>query len=209
MTGRFISIEGLEGVGKSTQAKHLNDWIASKGHTIVRTREPGGTPIAEAVRDLVLEHHSEKMMPSTELLLVFASRAQHTEALIRPNLNDGHWVLSDRYTDATYAYQGGGRGLDLDLISNLERIVLNGFKPDLTLWLDCDAEIGLARAKQRGALDRIEQEELGFFNRCRAAYQQRFDADPSRFIRLDANQTEAQVKKDLINALEGWYEQLS
>lgn len=207
MSGKFITIEGLEGVGKSTQANNLAQWIETKGHSIVRTREPGGTPIAESIRDVVLDMHPEKMDPTTELLLVFAARKQHTESLIRPALNQGDWVLSDRYTDATYAYQGGGRKLDLSIISNLENLVLKGFKPDLTIWLDCDAEIGLARAKARGALDRIELEEIGFFNQCRAAYQQRFEADPKRFIRLDANQTIEAVKADLIQALEVWYEQ--
>ncbi|MFQ3229125.1 dTMP kinase [Reinekea sp.] len=206
MTGKFITIEGLEGVGKSTQANNLAQWIKTKGHTIVRTREPGGTPIAEAIRDVVLDMHPEKMDPTTELLLVFAARKQHTESLIRPSLTKGAWVLSDRYTDATYAYQGGGRKLDLATISHLENLVLKGFKPDLTIWLDCDAEIGLARAKARGALDRIEVEDIGFFNQCRAAYQQRFEADPMRFIRLDANQSIEAVKADLVQALEGWYD---
>lgn len=209
MIGKFITIEGLEGVGKSTQANNLAQWIESKGHKIVRTREPGGTPIAEAIRDVVLDIHPEKMDPTTELLLVFAARKQHTENLIRPTLNRGSWVLSDRYTDATYAYQGGGRKLDGVIITALETTVLAGFKPDLTIWLDCDAEIGLERAKARGALDRIELEDISFFNLCRAAYQKRFDADPDRFIRLDANQPIDAVKTDLIQALEVWYDKNS
>ena len=209
MTGKFITIEGLEGVGKSTQANNLANWIEAKGHTIVRTREPGGTPIAEAIRKVVLDLHTEAMDPTTELLLVFAARQQHTEELIRPALNRGEWVLSDRYTDATYAYQGGGRQLDNAIITHLENMVLKGFKPDLTIWLDCDAEIGLARAKVRGRLDRIEKEDIGFFNLCRQGYEQRYQADPNRFIRLDANQSIESVKADLTQALEGWYEQNS
>jgi dTMP kinase len=205
MIGKFITIEGLEGVGKSTQANLLANWVESKGHPIVRTREPGGTPIAEDIRKVVLDLHEEPMDPMTELLLVFAARKQHTELLIKPSIEKGQWVLSDRYTDATYAYQGGGRQLDVNKIYDLEQTVLEGFKPDLTIWLDCDAEIGLARAKARGSLDRIELEDIGFFNLCRKAYQERFNRDPSRFIRLDANQPIDVVTSDLIKALEQWY----
>jgi dTMP kinase len=205
MSALFISIEGLEGAGKTTQAEVLMAWLKAHGHDIIRTREPGGTEIAEAIRDLVLSHHSEQMDPVTELLLVFAARKQHVASLIRPALAAGQWVISDRFTDATYAYQGGGRGLDRSLIASLEETVLANFQPDLTIWFDCDAATGLARAQARGALDRIEGEDIAFFNRCRAQYQLRYDQQPERFIKIDAAPSQAAVSKQLITALEVYF----
>lgn len=202
MTGKFISIEGLEGAGKTTQAEVLVNWLTEKGHEIIRTREPGGTPVAEKIRQLVLDHHEEKIDPVAELLLVFAARKQHVETLIKPNLTAGNWVVSDRFTDATYAYQGGGRCLGFSLIQEVESTVLDGFQPDLTIWFDCEAEIGLARASARGELDRIEKESIAFFNRCRNAYLERSKQQPERFIRINANNSVEQVSDDLLKALE-------
>ena len=202
MKPQFITIEGLEGAGKTTQAKNLISWLEDKGHDVVHTREPGGTEIAEKIRALVLDHHDESMDPVAELLLVFAARQQHVESLIKPALSSGKWVVSDRFTDATFAYQGGGRELGVEQISQLESFVLKGFKPDLTVWLDCDAETGLGRARARGALDRIEQESIAFFDRCRAAYQARFDANPDRFMKLDASQSIEMVTHALEAQLE-------
>ncbi|WP_320826395.1 dTMP kinase [Reinekea sp.] len=205
MSALFISIEGLEGAGKTTQADVLMNWLGARGHDIIRTREPGGTEIAEAIRDIVLSHHGEKMDPMTELLLVFAARQQHVTSLIRPALAAGQWVISDRFTDATYAYQGGGRGLDQALIASLESTVLAGFQPDLTIWFDCDAATGLARAQARGALDRIEGEDIAFFNRCRAQYQLRCEQQPERFLKIDAAPPQAEVSAHLIAALEVYF----
>lgn len=205
MTGKFITIEGLEGAGKTTQAQVLVEWLEARGNRIVRTREPGGTPVAEQIRNLILDHHDEEVDPVAELLLVFAARKQHVERLIRPEIATGSWVVSDRFTDATYAYQGGGRSLDEALIRQLEVTVLNDFQPDLTIWFDCDAEIGLARASARGQLDRIEQESMAFFNRCRNAYARRAQAHPQRFIRINANNTVDKVTDELIAALEAYF----
>jgi len=201
MNGKFISIEGLEGVGKTTQAQVICKWLEDNGIDYIRTREPGGTEIAESIRELVLEHHKEKMDSKTELLLVFAARQQHVETLIKPALASGKWVLSDRFTDATYAYQGGGRELDTSLIAELEQLILKDFQPHTTIWFDCDAQTGLSRARARGALDRIELEDISFFDRCRKSYLNRSLSDPSRFIKLDAAQDIKTVSDDLIAAL--------
>jgi dTMP kinase len=206
MKSQFISIEGLEGAGKTTQAKVLCEWLERKGIEYVRTREPGGTVIAETIRELVLSHYNETMDSTAELLLVFAARKQHVETLIKPALDAGKWVISDRFTDATYAYQGGGRELGSELIQTLENIVLNGFAPDLTLWFDCDAEVGLNRARERGELDRIENQAIDFFKRCQRGYQTRFENDQKRFLKIDANQSISTVSKDMLQNLENWYE---
>lgn len=202
MRAGFITIEGLEGAGKSTQLAILHRWIEDRFGATLVTREPGGTPLAERIRDLVLDEHDEIMDDWTELLLVFAARQQHLTGKIKPALESGQWVISDRFTDATYAYQGGGRGIEPTRIAQLEQLVLAGFQPDLTLWLDCPAEIGLARARQRGELDRIEQEDLAFFERCRTAYAQRQRQQPERIIRLDASGPIEAVSEALVQVLE-------
>lgn len=195
--GKFLTIEGTEGVGKSTNLAFVRDWLQARGIEVVVTREPGGTPLAEEIRALLLNKRDEKVDETTELLLVFAARAQHLAQLIRPALARGAWVLSDRFTDATYAYQGGGRGLNRALIEQLENLVQGELRPDLTLILDIDVEQGLARASQRGELDRFESETLEFFERVRAAYRARAQAAPERYALINAGQALAQVQRDL------------
>jgi dTMP kinase len=203
---QFISIEGLEGAGKSTQREVLATWVRQHAdQPPLVTREPGGTQMAEQIRDLLLAHHQEPVDSWTELLLMFASRRQHVSAKIQPALDAGQWVISDRFTDASYAYQGGGRQIDWQSIVDLEQMVLKGMKPNLTLWLDCPADIGLARARQRGELDRIETENFAFFERCRAAYARRLSDDPKRMVRLDASGSIASVSAALVKTLEERY----
>lgn len=189
--GRFITIEGGEGVGKSTQIGMLRDWLAARGVEVVVTREPGGTPRAERIRAMLLETSEERMPPTCELLLVFAARATHVENVIKPALERGAWVVCDRFIDATYAYQGGGRGFDSALIATLERAVLAGIRPDLTLLLDAPVEVGTARAQARnrtsGSADRFELEQRAFFERVRANYLARADAEPDRIVVIDAS----------------------
>lgn len=186
MTAGFISIEGLEGAGKTTQRAVLEHWVSERFGTPLVTREPGGTPLAERIRDIVLSHDEEPLDAWSELLLVFAARRQHLTQVIQPALAAGQWVISDRFVDASFAYQGGGRQLPWSRLQELEQWLLDGFLPDLTLWLDCPIEIGLQRARQRGELDRIEAEDLAFFERARAAYERRYQEDPERIVRLDA-----------------------
>lgn len=205
MNPQFISIEGLEGAGKSTQRAVLAAWVAERFGEPMVTREPGGTVMAEQIREVLLTHHDEPVDVLTELLLMFAARRQHFSAAIRPALANGQWVVSDRFTDASYAYQGGGRGIAWERIAELENLVLRGAKPDLTLWLDCPAEVGLARARQRGELDRIETEDIAFFERCRAAYERRRSEDPKRIIRLDATGSIESVSAALLQSLEARY----
>lgn len=187
MTAGFISIEGLEGAGKTTQRSVLESWVTERFGAPLVTREPGGTPLAERIRSIVLSHDEEPLDAWSELLLVFAARRQHLTQVIQPALAAGQWVISDRFADASFAYQGGGRGLPWSRLQELERWVLDGFAPDLTLWLDCPIEVGLARARQRGELDRIEAEDLAFFERARTAYERRYQEHPERIVRLDAS----------------------
>lgn len=188
MRGRFITIEGGEGVGKTTNLALVERLIREAGKDLVRTREPGGTPLAERIRELLLDPAHAGMADDCELLLVFAARAEHLARLIRPALEAGQWVLCDRFTDATYAYQGYGRGLSLDRIAELERMVQGDLRPDLTLLLDVPVETGLARASARGELDRFEQEQQAFFERVREGYLARAAAEPDRFRVIDASQ---------------------
>ena len=185
MKPRFITLEGGEGVGKTTNLAFIEDYLTTRGVDLLRTREPGGTPLGERIRGLLLD--SDGMNSSAELLLVFAARAQHLDEVIRPALAAGRWVLCDRFTDASYAYQGGGRNLDLSVICFLEQWVQAGLQPDLTLLLDTSIEVGMSRVRDRGATDRFESEHLGFFEKVRAAYLYRADKYPDRIKRIDAS----------------------
>ena len=192
--GRFITLEGGEGAGKSTQLQTVAACLTAAGIPFLTTREPGGTPRAEAIRGLLLSPgEAEPMASETELLLMFAARAQHVRQRIEPALAAGTWVLCDRFTDATRAYQGGGRGLDLSQIEALAAWVHGDCWPDLTLLLDVPALQGLARAEKRSAKDRIEQEALSFFERVRAHYLAQAEAEPERFRVIDAAPAEATV----------------
>ncbi|MCV6591219.1 MAG: dTMP kinase [Marinobacterium sp.] len=195
--GRFITVEGTEGVGKSTNIAFIHQWLTDQGVDVVLTREPGGTPFAEELRELLLAPRDELVGSTTELLLMFAARAQHMEQTICPALERGAWVLCDRFTDATFAYQGGGRGLDVELIRTLESLVQNGLQPDLTVLLDLPVEIGMARAHARSEPDRFEQEKQQFFVRVRDAYHKRAEGDPGRFRVVDASPELVEVQRKL------------
>lgn len=188
MQGKFITIDGVEGAGKSTQIDFICQYLKDKGINVVLTREPGGTQIGEKIRALLLSTHSN-MHANTELLLMFAARNEHIQHKIIPALDKGDWVLSDRFTDASYAYQGGGRGLDIGRIAQLENWVLQDFTPAMTLLLDVPVEIGMQRVESRGKKDRIEQENLDFFNRVREAYIARSKQYPQRIKLIDASQS--------------------
>lgn len=197
MSGLFITLEGPEGAGKSTNREYLAELLVQAGIEVVLTREPGGTPLAERIRELLLAPDSEIMAVDTELLLMFAARAQHLAGVIRPALARGAVVLCDRFTDATYAYQGGGRGLAYERIAILEQFVQGDLRPDLTLVFDLPVEVGLARAAARGKLDRFEQEQQSFFEAVRQTYLARAAQAPERYRVLDAAQPLSQVQADL------------
>ncbi len=200
--GKFISLEGGEGAGKSTLLAGLRDCIEQRGIVLVQTREPGGTAVGEAVRAIVLDPAQQELAAETELLLMFASRAQLVREVIEPALRAGSWVLCDRYADASYAYQGGGRGQPMERIAELERWACAGVTPDLTLLLDLPVATGRARAAGRGDADRIEVEADAFFERVRAAYRDRAMAEPDRFRLIDASQSPAEVLQAATLALD-------
>jgi dTMP kinase len=187
-TGRFITVEGIEGAGKSSCMGLLEAAIRAAGHDVLTTREPGGTALGEDLRDLLLGHRHEGMADDTELLLMFAARAEHLHARIEPALDQGTWVLCDRFTDATYAYQGAGRGLSNARIALLEQWVQGDRRPDLTLLLDLPVEIGLERAGRRSRPDRFEKQTLAFFERVRLGYLDLAEAAPQRYRVIDASQ---------------------
>jgi len=190
MTGFFITIEGSEGTGKSTALKFIEAYLIEAKKNYILTREPGGTPIAEQIRQLLLMPNAqETMAPETELLLMFACRVQHIQQVILPALEEGKWVVCDRFIDASFAYQGGGRGIDEKRIAWLENWLLPTLRPDLTLLLDTPVSIGLERAKHRGAQDRIEQEKIDFFERVRASYLTRMQQDQNRFRLINATES--------------------
>ncbi|MFC5743441.1 dTMP kinase [Dyella tabacisoli] len=199
--GKFISLEGGEGAGKSTLLAGLHEHITAQHVALVQTREPGGTPLGEAVRAIVLDPARRDMVAEAELLLMFASRAQLVREVIEPALAAGQWVLCDRFTDASYAYQGGGRGQPLERIAELERWAADGLQPDLTLLLDLPVSTGRARAAGRGEADRIEVEADAFFERVRSAYRTRAAAEPARFRVIDASQPAVAVLQSAIAAL--------
>jgi len=197
----FITLEGPEGAGKSTNREYLAERLRAAGIEVLLTREPGGTPLAERIRDVLLTPLEEVMNADTELLLVFAARAQHLATVIRPALERGAVVLCDRFTDSTYAYQGAGRGLSLARIAALEDFVQGELRPDLTLVFDLPVDVGLARASARGRLDRFEQEGQAFFETVREAFLARAAAAPQRYVLVDAAQPLAQVQQSLDSLL--------
>ncbi|MFQ5982508.1 MAG: dTMP kinase [Woeseiaceae bacterium] len=186
--GRFITVEGIEGVGKSTNIEFLAGLIEQKGLTVLCTREPGGTPAAERIRDLLLEHGEEPMPDIAELLLFFASRSLHISNAIRPALDAGQWVVCDRFTDASRAYQGRGRGLNKDVIGALAEWVQGDLQPDLTILLDAPAEVGMDRAGRRRAANRLDVEKADFYTRVREGYLALAESEPERFAVIDASQ---------------------
>ena len=202
--GRFLTIEGIEGVGKTTQVTRLSQALRERGIAHVVTREPGGTPLAERIRDIVLNSRDETLPPKAELLLMFAARAVHLQNFVEPNLAAGRWVLCDRFTDATYAYQGGGRGMSGDDIRVLETLVQGRRRPDLTVLLDAPVEQALQRARQRNAgaaADRFESERAEFFERVRGAYRARAAAEPGRIASIDAGESEDLVAARILDLL--------
>ncbi len=200
---KFISIEGIEGAGKSTVIQFVKSYLEHAGKSVYLTREPGGTPLAEELRNVLLHTQGEEVVqPVTELLLMFAGREQHIKTCILPQLEAGRWVVSDRYVDASYAYQGGGRQIDLRLIAYLDKAIVAHTYPNLTLLLDIAPEQGFERAAKRGAgKDRIEQEKMDFFERVRAAYLQRAQQDPQRIKIINAALTQKEVEQQVANAL--------
>ena len=202
--GKFITIEGGEGVGKSTNTDLIQSLLEGRGIEVVVTREPGGTALGEELRSVLLRPNAQPPVAMAELLLIFAARAQHLETVIEPALAAGKWVLCDRFTDATYAYQGWGRELDQGVIADLEHLVQGERRPHLTVLLDMDPSQGLLRAQERAALDRFEQEELAFFDRVRSGYLVRATAEPSRWIVIDASKTLDEVKAALSGAFNQW-----
>ncbi len=202
MTGFFITIEGGEGAGKSTMMDRVAAWLESRDHVVVRTREPGGTELAESLRAILLDRKNDSLSSLTELLLMFASRAQHLAEVIRPALARGDTVLCDRFTDATWAYQGGGRQLPGREIAALEELVHGDLQPDLTLLLDLPVETGMRRASLRSDYDRFESESLAFFERVRAAYLARAEKQLHRFEVIDAAQDVEGVWSQIAHTLE-------
>ncbi len=207
MPGRFIVIDGGEGAGKTTQLAFMHAYLERAGRRVISTREPGGTALGEAIRALLLDHRHDGMALTAETLLMFAARAQHLERVIRPALAAGHWVLCDRFTDATYAYQGGGRGLPLADIAVLEAWVQGDLKPDLTLLFDLPVAVGLKRAGRRGAPDRFEREQAAFFERVRAVYLERARQQPERYRIVNADRPPDAVRAEAEAVLADWLEQ--
>jgi len=200
--GRFITLEGGEGAGKSTNLEYMQRRLEAADVPVQVTREPGGTPLGETMREVLLNPEHAAMSSDAELLLMFAARAQHLHHVILPALEKGSWVLCDRFTDATYAYQGGGRGIVTGRIRVLEDWLQQGFQPDMTLLFDLPVELGMKRAGKRGALDRFEQEQKVFFEQVREAYLDRARQDPGRFRIIDASQKLLAVQKQLDNVIE-------
>lgn len=202
MHNRFLTIEGIEGAGKTTAMRTLSDWVSERGGDVVETREPGGTALGEELRATLLNHRGEGMSALSEVLLMFAARAEHIERVIQPALNAGQWVISDRFNDASIAYQGAGRGLGVERIEALADWLDSGRQPDLTLWLDVPVSTGLARAAGRSAPDRFEAEQSPFFEAVRSGYQWLAARYPERIVRIDASVDPAGVNQAIRAALE-------
>lgn len=200
--GQFITVEGIEGAGKSSHIDAMRAHLEARGLKVRLTREPGGAPVSESLRGLLLDPGNLGMDADTELLLVFAARAEHLAKVIRPSLEAGEWVICDRFTDATYAYQGGGRGIDASRIAALEDWVQGKLRPDLVILLDVDPEIGLARAASRGDKDRFEQEDMAFFHRVRRIYLERAAAMPKRYRIIDSSAERDSVRRQILDVLE-------
>lgn len=207
MKGRFISVDGADGCGKSTHIDFIKDWLNERGAEVIHTREPGGTAFGELLRQILLNNDDVPISARSELLLIFAARMQHVEEIIVPNLNAGKWVLCERFTDATYAYQGGGRGIDTETIAMLEEWTHGDLQPNLTLLLDIPVEISVDRVSSRGnAQDRFERQELEFKESVRKAYQARAAQFPQRIRLIDANNTIEHVRAEISSVLENFWQ---
>ena len=202
LKGRFITVEGTEGVGKSTNMAFIESWLKKSGKELIITREPGGTQLGEKLRNVLLDAKEQSMCDDTELLLMFAARAQHLQEVILPALEAGKWVLCDRFTDSTYAYQGGGRGIDMSRIAQLEQWVQGDRRPDMTIILDLPVDIGLERAGKRSAPDRFELEKHDFFNKVRNTYLSRVKENPERYQVIDASPSVEAVQQAIQSVLE-------
>ncbi len=200
--GRFITVEGIEGVGKTTNLNFIRDYLNAQGKDVLLTREPGGTALGENIRELLLSHKHDGMAGDTELLMMFSARAEHLDKIIRPSIAKGRWVLCDRFTDATYAYQGGGRGIAIERIRQLEQWVQGDLRPDLTILLDAPVDMALARAGKRSAPDRFEKEKYDFFERVRTTYHDLARKEPERYVVVDASCDLSTVQRVLLMELE-------
>lgn len=207
--GRFITVEGIEGAGKTSSVQYVKELLEAAGHEVVTTREPGGTKLGEEIRSLVLGHREEGMSETTELMLMFAARVEHMAKVIVPALDDGKWVLCDRFTDASYAYQGGGRGIPRSTIKALADVAHPGYSPDLTLLLDVPVKLGLARARTRGEPDRMESEKIEFFERVRQAYLDMASREPFRFRVIDASRSVEEVREQIAAAIKDWADDIA
>ena len=199
--GLFITLEGIEGAGKSTAVDFIEDFLTKEGHDVIKTREPGGTVIGEQIREILLKNENYTLTYDTELLLVFSARAQHIQEVILPALSSGKIILCDRFTDASYAYQGGGRGIDASRINLLEKWVQGDLRPNLTLLFDLDASIGMQRTKKRSDADRFEREEINFFEKIRNTYLERAKNEPQRFRIINSASSLENVKEQIVSIL--------
>ena len=199
--GLFITLEGIEGAGKSTVVDFIEDFLTKEGHDVIKTREPGGTVIGEQIREILLKNENSTLTYDTELLLVFSARAQHIQEVILPALSSEKTILCDRFTDASYAYQGGGRGIDASRINLLEKWVQGDLRPNLTLLFDLDVSIGMQRTKKRSDADRFEREEINFFEKIRNTYLERAKKEPQRFRIINAASSLENVKEQIVTIL--------
>ena len=202
--GLFITLEGIEGAGKSTVVDFIEDFLTKEGHDVIKTREPGGTVIGEQIREILLKNENYTLTYDTELLLVFSARAQHIQEVILPALSSGKTILCDRFTDASYAYQGGGRGIDASRINLLEKWVQGDLRPNLTLLFDLDVSIGMQRTKKRSDADRFEQEEINFFEKIRNTYLERAKNEPQRFRIINSASSLENVKEQIVTILKDY-----